>query len=142
MVIHIFSLLLDTYQPLSTAVKAGLVERKTPSKQLYAKTRIIRTRCTPLKVSGRVVCAIRKGKSKTSEDFWDALSHPAQHVSVKPIKEQSEWESRRLWEPIAVALNARDYETASLKKQKLENAQRQMRKDEKESGKAWATKVF
>ena len=87
-------------------------------------------------------CTVRKGKSKSSEPLWDATKNPPQHVSIKPITEQGELESRKLWEPVAKALNAKDYETASREKQKLENAQRELRKDEKETGTTWNQNYF
>lgn len=81
-------------------------------------------------------------RTKVEKPFWSAKSNPPQHISIKPIEEQGEWESRRKWYKVAQALAAGDYELVSQEKSKIENEQRQMRKDEKEKGIEWQRKYF
>lgn len=68
--------------------------------------------------------------------FYDA-SAPKQEVTVKPIDAQGEWESRRLWQQVANGIRTGDYETAGREKTRIENEQRQRRKDEQAAGTSW-----
>ncbi|SJX63731.1 related to KES1-Member of an oxysterol-binding protein family [Sporisorium reilianum f. sp. reilianum] len=73
-----------------------------------------------------------KGKSisgKSNETFWDA-STEREEVSVEAVEKQGEMESRNVWKTVAQGIRTGDYETASRDKAKIENAQRQKRKDE------------
>ena len=63
-------------------------------------------------------------------------------MTVKPIAEQSEWESRRLWGAVAKGIREGDFDTASKEKSQIENEQRQRRKDEVAAGKTWELKHF
>ena len=73
--------------------------------------------------------------------FYDA-SAPKTEVTVKPIAEQSEWESRRLWDAVARGIRSGNYDVASQEKSKIENEQRQRRKDEAAGGSSWQHKHF
>lgn len=68
--------------------------------------------------------------------FYDA-SAPKQEVTVKPLDQQGEWESRRLWQQVANGIRTGDYETAGREKTRIENEQRQRRKDEQAAGTPW-----
>lgn len=57
--------------------------------------------------------------SKSDEIFTDATV-PKTEVSVKPIEEQSEWESRRLWRATAQGIRSGDYDAASRDKSRIE----------------------
>ena len=63
-------------------------------------------------------------------------------MTVKPIVEQCEWESRRLWGAVAKGIREGDFDTASKEKSQIENEQRQRRKDEAAAGKTWELKHF
>jgi hypothetical protein len=52
--------------------------------------------------------------------FYDADAVPKQEVTVKPIEEQSEWESRRLWQKVADGIRGGDYEAAGKEKSIIE----------------------
>ncbi|GFZ48928.1 Protein KES1 [Saitozyma sp. JCM 24511] len=65
-----------------------------------------------------------------------------EEVTVKPVEEQDEWESRRLWEKVAKGIRTGDYDTAGKEKSRIENEQRQRRKDEASSGNGWAHRHF
>lgn len=79
--------------------------------------------------------------AKTEEVFTDATV-PKVEVTVKPIEEQGEWESRKLWAKVANGIRTGDYDTASKEKTRIENDQRQRRKDEKDQGGAWQLVYF
>ena len=51
-------------------------------------------------------------------------------------------ESRLIWNSVAQAINCGDFETANREKSKLENSQRNLRKQEKEQGIEWKRKNF
>lgn len=68
--------------------------------------------------------------------FYDA-SGSKEEVTVKPVEEQGEWESRKLWAKVANGIRTGDYEAAGREKSIIENEQRQRRKDEAAAGTAW-----
>ncbi|KAF8591686.1 Oxysterol-binding protein [Ramaria rubella] len=82
----------------------------------------------------------------TSKDTHGGLFHdvqgPKEEVSTAPIEEQIEWESRKLWSLVAKGIREGDFETASREKSKIENEQRQRRKDELSAGRPWQLKHF
>ncbi|OWZ68589.1 hypothetical protein AYX14_00792 [Cryptococcus neoformans] len=60
-----------------------------------------------------------------------------EEVTVKPIEEQGEWESRKLWEKVAKGIRGQNYDEAGREKSRIENEQRQRRKDEVAAGITW-----
>jgi len=79
---------------------------------------------------------------RTGREFTNVLS-PKEEVTVNPIPVQEDaFESRRLWEKVATGIRTGDFETASREKSKIENEQRQMRKDEAAKGEKWQLKHF
>lgn len=65
--------------------------------------------------------------------FWDAGAD-REEVSVKPVEEQGPMESRKVWQKTAEGIRSQNYEAASKDKSRIENEQRQMRKDEAAKG--------
>ncbi|GAA5862048.1 hypothetical protein JCM8547_001569 [Rhodosporidiobolus lusitaniae] len=63
-------------------------------------------------------------------------------VSVKPIEEQGEYESRRAWKDVASGIRSGDFDKASVAKTALENAERQKRKDEAAAGAPFQLRLF
>ena len=61
-------------------------------------------------------------------DAGDAVTR--ERISVKPIEQQNEFESRRAWKAVADGIRNGDYDAASVAKGTLENSERQKRKDE------------
>lgn len=61
---------------------------------------------------------------------------------VKPISEQAENESRRLWKEVTAGLRFNEIDKATNAKQALEHRQREEAKDRKEKGEEWKTKVI
>jgi hypothetical protein len=78
---------------------------------------------------------------KTGQTFTD-VTGPKEIITVKPIDEQDNWESRKLWELVAQGIREGDYELASVEKTKIENEQRQRRRDEQAAGKPWELRYF
>ncbi|WVQ83762.1 hypothetical protein IAT38_005906 [Cryptococcus sp. DSM 104549] len=93
-------------------------------------------------------------KHKTLQSYegqWTGVSHVGgskgpvfldtniakEEVSVKAIEEQTEWESRRLWEKVAKGIRGGNYDEAGREKSRIENDQRQRRKDETTAGTPW-----
>lgn len=64
-------------------------------------------------------------------------STPKEEVVVKPLSQQGEWESRRLWEKVAKGIRSSNYDEAAKEKTRIENEQRGRRKDELAAGKTW-----
>lgn len=60
---------------------------------------------------------------------------------VKPISEQAENESRRLWKEVTAGLKFNEIDKATNAKQALEQRQRDEAKERKEKGEEWKTKV-
>lgn len=63
---------------------------------------------------------------KTKEVFTDATV-PKIEVSVKPVEQQGEWESRRLWNKVATGIRTGDYDAASREKSRIEVSKHRQR---------------
>ncbi|BEI86733.1 hypothetical protein CcaverHIS002_0700790 [Cutaneotrichosporon cavernicola] len=68
--------------------------------------------------------------------FYDADA-PKEEITVKPITEQGQWESRNLWQKVANGIRGGDFEAAGRAKSIIENEQRQRRRDEVAEGTSW-----
>ncbi|KAF8762041.1 Oxysterol-binding protein [Rhizoctonia solani] len=93
---------------------------------------------------------------ETYEGQWDSQSHaksnkniaftdvsgPKEEVSVGPLEEMNEWETRKLWKAVAKGIREGDFAAASEDKSRIENEQRQRRKDEAAAGTPWQLKHF
>ncbi|KAI0045189.1 Oxysterol-binding protein [Auriscalpium vulgare] len=97
----------------------------------------------------------KHGGTSTFEGQWDTVSKntrsgavftdvtsPKEEVTVRRAEDQDEWESRRLWGAVAKGIRDGDFETASREKSKIENDQRQRRRDEAAEGTTWKLKHF
>lgn len=86
---------------------------------------------------------ISKGKSKRSEElFYDAVHLKAEHLVVKPIEKQHQLESRRAWQKVAEAIKLGDFDLIHQEKSMLEQAQRELRRDEEAKGIDWERRWF
>lgn len=61
---------------------------------------------------------------------------------LAPVQEQDLYESRRAWREVAAAIERGDMDAVSANKSRIENAQRQLRKVEKEQGREWERRFF
>jgi hypothetical protein len=85
----------------------------------------------------------------TSKDSRGVPFHdvqgPKEEVHVRgagPEGEQGELETRKLWAAVAKGIREGDFENASREKAKIENDQRQRRRDEVAAGTTWPMKHF
>ncbi|SCU96000.1 LAMI_0F04764g1_1 [Lachancea mirantina] len=86
---------------------------------------------------------INKGKSKKSEQlFYDAAQVKAEHLYVKPIEKQHALESRKAWQKVAEAIKLGDFGLIDQEKSTLEQAQRELRKEEEAKGINWQRRWF
>lgn len=81
------------------------------------------------------------GKEIEVFDLADPLNQSAP-MEVKPLEKQSPWETRRAWAPTFDAIRKADNNAVVKEKSKLENAQRQLRKQEQKEGQQWETMFF
>ncbi|GAA5839187.1 hypothetical protein JCM9279_002621 [Rhodotorula babjevae] len=80
---------------------------------------------------------------KEGQVFLDASADGMREkVTVRPVAEQNEFESRRAWKQVADGILSGDYDAASQAKSALENAERQRRKDEQASGATFELRLF
>lgn len=78
---------------------------------------------------------------RTGVVFTD-VTGPKEEVTVRSVEEQGEWESRALWFKVAKGIRECDFETAAREKSRIENEQRQRRRDEAAAGTTWELKNF
>jgi oxysterol-binding protein-related protein 9/10/11 len=78
----------------------------------------------------------------TEIDSFDALAAPTAPLSIPSIKEQDPWETRRAWAPTTSALERGDFAAVVAEKAKVENAQRRLRKAERQHGVKWEPEFF
>ncbi|KAF7421069.1 Oxysterol binding protein [Pleurotus ostreatus] len=89
-----------------------------------------------------------KGGVSGKGDFHD-VNGPKEEVTVvagggdgAPEGEMGEFETRKLWRLVAKGIREGDFESASREKGRIENEQRQRRRDEVAAGTSWALKHF
>ncbi|OZJ04858.1 hypothetical protein BZG36_02620 [Bifiguratus adelaidae] len=86
---------------------------------------------------------IRSGHSKSSAvPFYDTSVHQPEPRIIKPLEEQGELESHRVWKATSYAIIAGDYQLASAEKSKLENGKRAERKAREGRGEKWTPALF
>jgi len=61
---------------------------------------------------------------------------------VKPVAEQDDFESRRLWREVTYGLKFNDIDRATKSKSALEHCQREEARLRKEADEKWDTKLF
>ncbi|CAF1606124.1 unnamed protein product [Rotaria sp. Silwood1] len=80
--------------------------------------------------------------SKISEVFFDTKKTAVIKKIVRPIAEQSEYESRRLWKDVTYYLKSKQLNKATAAKTFLEQRQREEAKERNEKSIKWQTKYF
>lgn len=83
-----------------------------------------------------------KDAKKNEIDVYEAKKSPVTQLQIAPIEQQHELESRRAWQQVAAGISKGDMDTTQAEKSKIEEAQRALRKKEKESGTSWERKFF
>lgn len=85
---------------------------------------------------------LRDAHTKQEIDKYVVKEHPTSALKVAPIEEQDLYESRRAWRDVAAGIERGDMDAVSVAKTKIENAQRELRKTEKEEGHDWERRFF
>lgn len=80
-----------------------------------------------------------KGKE---EVFFDADNSTILKKFVSKIENQGEWESRRVWVKVTEALRKNDHDEATKEKTRLEDAQRERKREREEKNTPYVTKHF
>lgn len=88
------------------------------------------------------VFTIRDARRKEDIETFDVTKAKTTPLTVAPIEEQDAYESRRAWRDVAQAIERGDMEATSIAKSKIENAQRELRRKEKEAGIEWERRFF
>src|SRR6478609_11767007 len=74
--------------------------------------------------------------------FFNAQRSKPSSPSVRPIEEQEERESQRLWEKTAKAVKERNHELATDEKTKIEDRQREEAAKRAQDGVEWQPRLF
>lgn len=72
----------------------------------------------------------------------DVMAIKSSKMDTSGLAEQDPWESRKAWGDVIAALRRGDMKGTTTAKSKIEEGQRQMRKDEEASGKQWKNIFF
>jgi len=92
--------------------------------------------------TGESTCTSMLHPAQKSIPFWNAKVNNPTHIVVAPIPAQSPWESRKVWEHVASAIEQNDVETAGRYKSAIEIGQRKMREEETRTGETWKARFF
>lgn len=81
-------------------------------------------------------------KSKVAVDQFDPKKTPTTPLTVAPIEQQDDFETRRAWKKVSDAINKGDMDLTSAEKTIIETRQREMRKQEKDENREWERSFF
>ncbi|OTB02845.1 hypothetical protein M426DRAFT_322270 [Hypoxylon sp. CI-4A] len=90
--------------------------------------------------NGRLV--VTDGISGNELEDFDVNDVPLTELSIKPLEDQSPWESRRAWAKVVEGINDGNMHTVGDEKNAIEKAQREMRAAEERSGIEWPRVFF
>ncbi|KAJ3549809.1 hypothetical protein NM208_g309 [Fusarium decemcellulare] len=87
---------------------------------------------------------IKEGRTGKILEIYqvDAPENKPSDMQIEPIEEQDPWESRHAWRSVIEELKLGNLRAAATAKNTLEEAQRQMRKKEKDTGETWNPLLF
>ncbi|KAI5194473.1 Oxysterol-binding protein [Aureobasidium subglaciale] len=88
------------------------------------------------------VFTIRDEKADSVVEEFDTNAHPPLPVQVPDESTLDPYESRKAWGPTISALNSGDMQAVVDAKSKVEQGQREMRKQEEAAGKTWTPLFF
>ncbi|KAJ2360203.1 Oxysterol-binding protein 4 [Coemansia sp. RSA 2610] len=74
--------------------------------------------------------------------LFDVKAQPAADILIRPIEEQSELESRRVWNKVSEALASGNYDVASREKTAIEENQRALRRERAAANAEWKPALF
>ncbi|KAL2726541.1 oxysterol-binding protein-related protein 9 [Vespula squamosa] len=75
-------------------------------------------------------------------ETFDVRELPIEKKLVKPICEQEEYESRKVWREVTMGLRINDMDKATAAKYAIEQKQRDEARQRKENNETWQTKLF
>ncbi|KAJ2453507.1 Oxysterol-binding protein 4 [Coemansia sp. RSA 2336] len=81
-------------------------------------------------------------KTGAESVLFDVKAQPAADMIIKPVEEQSELESRRVWGKVSEALASGNYDVASKEKTAIEERQRALRRERAEANVEWKPSLF
>jgi hypothetical protein len=85
---------------------------------------------------------IKDARSKDVIDSWSAKDNQTTPLTLAPLEQQDLYESRRAWSDVATNIQKGDMDAVSGYKSCIENAQRELRRVEKEEGREWERRFF
>jgi oxysterol-binding protein-related protein 9/10/11 len=85
---------------------------------------------------------IKESKTQKILEKVDVNTHSRTPLTVAPVENQHHLESRRAWKPVVDAINKGDIFAVGQEKSKIENEQREMRKQEKDEGREFPRRYF
>ncbi|EAS32623.3 oxysterol-binding protein [Coccidioides immitis RS] len=86
---------------------------------------------------------IREARGKKREiEKYNAKTTKTTPLTLAKLEDQDIYESRRAWRDVAEAIERGDMDATSVAKTKIENAQRELRKIEREEGREWERRFF
>ena len=75
-------------------------------------------------------------------DSYDAEASTTTPLTIAPIEEQDPYESRRAWQKVAAGIAIGDMDITGEEKSKIEEEQRELRRQEKAEGRTWERRYF
>ena len=85
---------------------------------------------------------IAEGKKGTVIDTYNAEAAVATPLQVAPLEEQDPLESHRAWAKVAEGIASGNMDLVGVEKTKIEEAQRELRRQEKNDGRVWQRRYF
>lgn len=82
------------------------------------------------------------GKKHAIVDTYDAEASPTTKLTIAPIEEQHRYESRRAWQKVAAGIAIGDMDITGEEKNKIEEEQRELRRQEKAENRIWERRYF
>lgn len=81
-------------------------------------------------------------RTRKSVGTYNAKTTKTTPLTIAPLEQQDELESRRAWRNVAVAIDRGDMDATSAEKSLIENRQRELRKKELAEAKEWERRYF
>lgn len=83
-----------------------------------------------------------KSGETSKQLLFDADAEPMAERVTAPVEEQHEFETHRLWGPVSDALKVKNYSIANAEKSKIEDRQRQLKKEREAKSEVWKPTLF
>ena len=83
-----------------------------------------------------------KAKAHSVVEDFKHSSNPTTPLKVPPQDTQDPYESQKAWASVKAAIEKGDMDLVHVEKSKIENAQRELRKKEKDEGRVWERRFF